>query len=314
MASAEATPVVQNHVPAAFHLSDFDDDDAFDVQDDNLKSMPYVFSPDAIREEMARNMPEVAEESWGDDEDTSSAGGFSQFNRDGDTNTSVSTLDIGANEDHNSNRSTSLSPELPLESSLSSNFTQISLTTPADDHPPDELPLPAETESSHNTNGDAGAYVQVVRASARPPSLDLTPRPPLPTSPFDYGYSPSMSTLSTPPSTSQSFRTPLSAEISVPSPAHSSGSHTPSSSTEQAVTSMSLPAMSGIPVAAAAASTLLTEKPLGHRANRSVGPSAFEKVRSKTRPTFLPPKSRQEDDKHMADWQQMMKQSRLAGG
>ncbi|KAF9270640.1 hypothetical protein L218DRAFT_889248 [Marasmius fiardii PR-910] len=47
-----------------------------------------------------------------------------------------------------------------------------------------------------------------------------------------------------------------------------------------------------------------------HRQTRSVGPSTFEKVRSRTRPSFLPPKSRQEDDKHMADWHAMMKQSR----
>lgn len=46
---------------------------------------------------------------------------------------------------------------------------------------------------------------------------------------------------------------------------------------------------------------------------RSAGPSTFQKVMSKTRPHFLPPKSRQEDKKHMADWEAMMKQSRAAG-
>lgn len=46
---------------------------------------------------------------------------------------------------------------------------------------------------------------------------------------------------------------------------------------------------------------------------RSAGPSTFQKVMSKTRPHFLPPKSRQEDRKHMADWEAMMKQSRAAG-
>jgi TBC1 domain family member 14 len=50
-----------------------------------------------------------------------------------------------------------------------------------------------------------------------------------------------------------------------------------------------------------------------HRQSRSAGPSAFQKVLSKTRPTFLPPKDRQEDRKHMADWEAMMKQSRAAG-
>ena len=51
----------------------------------------------------------------------------------------------------------------------------------------------------------------------------------------------------------------------------------------------------------------------GHRASRSVGPSALDKVISKTRPSFLPPKPKTEDLKHMADWEAMMKQSRVAG-
>jgi hypothetical protein len=49
------------------------------------------------------------------------------------------------------------------------------------------------------------------------------------------------------------------------------------------------------------------------RQTYSAGPSAFQKVMSQTRPHFLPPKNRQEDQKHMADWQAMMKQSRFAG-
>ncbi|KAI5121319.1 hypothetical protein M0805_003786 [Coniferiporia weirii] len=49
-----------------------------------------------------------------------------------------------------------------------------------------------------------------------------------------------------------------------------------------------------------------------HRPTKSTGPSALEKVLSKTRPTFLPPKAKQEDNKHMADWEAMMKHSRVA--
>ena len=52
----------------------------------------------------------------------------------------------------------------------------------------------------------------------------------------------------------------------------------------------------------------------GHRTSRSVGPSTLDKVISKTRPTFLPPKPKTEDLKHMADWEAMMKQSRAVGG
>lgn len=46
---------------------------------------------------------------------------------------------------------------------------------------------------------------------------------------------------------------------------------------------------------------------------RSAGPSAFQQVLSKTRPHFLPPKSREEDRKHLADWEAMMRESRAAG-
>lgn len=46
--------------------------------------------------------------------------------------------------------------------------------------------------------------------------------------------------------------------------------------------------------------------------SRVVGPSVFQKVVSKTRPYFLPPKSREEDRKHLADWEAMMKESRAA--
>ncbi|KZT30888.1 RabGAP/TBC [Neolentinus lepideus HHB14362 ss-1] len=49
-----------------------------------------------------------------------------------------------------------------------------------------------------------------------------------------------------------------------------------------------------------------------HRPVRSVGPSILDKVVSKTRPPFLPPKNRDEDRKHMADWEAMMKRSRQA--
>jgi hypothetical protein len=34
---------------------------------------------------------------------------------------------------------------------------------------------------------------------------------------------------------------------------------------------------------------------------------------SRTRPSFLPPKSRQEDNKHLDEWESMMKQSRATG-
>jgi TBC1 domain family member 14 len=64
---------------------------------------------------------------------------------------------------------------------------------------------------------------------------------------------------------------------------------------------------------AASTSSGLTEPPLKKHVKRASGPSALERFRSKTRPAFLPPKSRNEDDKHMADWERMMEQSRARG-
>ncbi|PFH49815.1 hypothetical protein AMATHDRAFT_62468 [Amanita thiersii Skay4041] len=82
----------------------------------------------------------------------------------------------------------------------------------------------------------------------------------------------------------------------------SAGSLTPASA--DLPTSMSLPSTE--------AHSKSTNKPNIHRQTRSAGPSMFEKVMSKTRPSFLPPKPRQEDRKHLADWQNMMKMSQLA--
>lgn len=50
-----------------------------------------------------------------------------------------------------------------------------------------------------------------------------------------------------------------------------------------------------------------------HRPTKSIGPSALEQVISKTRPSYLPPKPKPEDMKHLSDWEAMMKQSRIAG-
>ncbi|EMD41842.1 hypothetical protein CERSUDRAFT_79464 [Gelatoporia subvermispora B] len=72
-------------------------------------------------------------------------------------------------------------------------------------------------------------------------------------------------------------------------------------------TSHSLPTPSG-----SRPSVTLPSNAQRHRIARSLGPSALDKVVSKTRPSFLPPKDRLEDRKHMADWEKMMKYSRAA--
>ncbi|KAF8913146.1 rab-GTPase-TBC domain-containing protein [Gymnopilus junonius] len=279
-----------SHTPTPLDLPKFDDDDdAFDTKE--IESLPYVFSPDAIREEMAKKMA-LEPESWAEGE-TSSNVSFA------DHNASVSTLDIGPRAFHDSGKAQSDFPD-SLNSSISLQFTQISLSTPDDEHPPqrivhtDEI-LSPNAPSDLSSAGTSKAFLEGNSQAS-----------PLPSTHQQHETSPETYTTS--------LATPKSAPLpdpyrrsddSLPSPPNST-----SGSSSQATTSFELPPMSATTDNAPAPSLLLTEKPRTNRPHRSNGPSAFEKVRSKTRPAFLPPKPKQEDEKHMADWQQMMRQSR----
>ena len=290
-ADARLSSMVQERrTPAVLSISDIVDDDAFDAKDDYPDQLPYVFSPDAIREDLAKNMPGI-NESWVEE----AAESFPQGEPfDGDSqNLSVSTLDIGPSVLPPS-FSEELSEDSTADSSNSPEFSQIPLSASHNG---------LESDDKNSWDGNAN-FVR-----HRPPSLDLhrgggpsssAPRTVL--SPQDSpGFSATLSTGSALHSAGFSEKSERSSSI-----------QSPSSAGSEASPSTSLPNMSTVP-AVAAGSTLLTEKTFGHRPARSLGPSVFEKVRSKTRPTFLPPKSRKEDDKHMSDWQLMMKQSRLVG-
>jgi len=302
-----------SHLPAPLNLSEFDnDDDVFDDADDNLTQPKYVFSPDAIREEMARNMPELEEDGgWGTEDNLPvSTNGF--FND--DRNTSVSTLDIGpqASSSFDSLERTPPTLDYSLESSMSSRFDSISLDTPHDDnlhhnfsrsvgetapngdskqHPSTDPPdTPMHTQPSEQESQLPSP------PRTTPPQLSLTPSPPPPHDDMD-----SYSTADTPTSAPLPHRDHPTTESIQSAPISLTNDH-------------SGPSFSLPPLPVAIPSTgLLTEKARSHRAHKSMGPSAFEKVRSKTRPTFLPPKPRSEDEKHLADWQKMMKQSRAVG-
>lgn len=94
---------------------------------------------------------------------------------------------------------------------------------------------------------------------------------------------------------------------SPPQSARSTGSfHRQQSPHPSISSSPSLP----LPASMAAAAPPYTGS---HRITRSAGPSTLEKVLSKTRPTHLPPKPKEEDNKHLRDWEDMMKASRVAG-
>lgn len=280
------SPMVHEH-PAVLSISDIVDDDAFDAKDDP-DQLPYVFSPDAIREDLAKNMPEI-NESWAE-EPSPQGEPFDSDNQ----NLSVSTLDIGPSVLPPS-FSEELSEDSTVDSPNSPEFSQISLSTSLDNNG-------LESDDKNSWDGNAG-FVR-----HRPPSLDIHRGEPSSPAPRTVLF----------PQDSPGYSATLSTESALHSAGfseYSSSIQSPSSAGPGASPSTSLPNMSAVPAVAvgAAGSTLLTEKTFGHRPARSLGPSVFEKVRSKTRPTFLPPKSRKEDDKHMSDWQLMMKQSRSVG-
>ncbi|KAJ3750773.1 rab-GTPase-TBC domain-containing protein [Lentinula detonsa] len=265
-----------------------DIDDAFsDSQDFDSD---YQFSPDSIRHDLARNSLSWRVE---DDEDVKPRNGFS-----GATMDSSSTLDL-----HNDERSEEDNPSslqfvsIPLSSShdgFSNNSEQ------HQEDPPDvtdtETPYPAVVidVSSHKITISTGN----AQISSPPPSTSI------------QNHSRSTSTAKSDHSDHSTKSLPAPEPSSV-MPTHSNSATSTSTSVLPSPTTTAAVTASVSETTSVPSSTLKPSSPT-HRITRSVGPSALEKFVNKTRPSFLPPKSRQEDDKHMADWETMMKQSRAA--
>ncbi|KAF9469851.1 rab-GTPase-TBC domain-containing protein [Collybia nuda] len=283
-------------------LSTFDLDDAF--SDGEPYELTYQFSPEAIREDIARNMPITTNIQLEVESDTAQNGTFKA------QNTSVSTIDINGN----GVRSRSTPPGSPTSPTDSSNFSQISLSVSAsssdkesaeasrfalteDDrtasYPNIVIDASAGTPTSHRitSTSEQTKLSEISLESASPPSF-----PPL-EFPHTIESTQSLPTHSVRPALPQ-----IQSNTATPTPTTS-----PSPSTA-AFAPGPIPSSSSAPHAELQS----PQKPFTHRPTRSIGPSTFEKVRSKTRPMFLPPKPRQEDEKHMADWQSMMKLSRAA--
>ena len=74
----------------------------------------------------------------------------------------------------------------------------------------------------------------------------------------------------------------------------------------------SLPSSKSTPLPDTRASTQAFDTQF-KRTKKTGGRSALQKVISKTRPTHLPPKPKEEDVKHLKVWEDMMKKSRYAG-
>lgn len=110
--------------------------------------------------------------------------------------------------------------------------------------------------------------------------------------------------VSKPPSSRVSVMTQIGSSTPTSDRAHNLEAHSPTPSAPD------LPPMTA---SSSPDSQVSVPPPQSHRPPRSTGPTALQKVMSRTRPHFLPPKDPQEDLKHLAGWQAMMNQSRAAG-
>ena len=287
--------------PVQPHEPKFDLDDAFSVHADD-ESISFDFDPDSFLKHLRLRATAGTEEEsgsmWecGDDEEPEDMQD-SRHSTNDSTDASVSTLDIDTVVDLRHSISTPPQPSSPSQSfdsedqpstpddtsnsaaELSSQFTNVTLSPPLHSSPHPHL-----HELTH------GYPTVIIDASKTPTNSVVTIAPEFPTSLSQRSNSstsePSVDPV--PPSylsngtlhrATQSVSPNFSAPVPIPSwPAHYS---TPS-----------LPAATK---------------------SRSSGPSTFEKVVSKTRPPHLPPKHKQEDEKHNKEWEEMMQKSRMAG-
>lgn len=295
---------VKSTVPRSFTF-----DDAFsDTLDDDL---PYEFSPAAIRQELEKNLSShiTANSGWPTDHELASIAGRIGFAE--DTDASVSTFDIDGHYDDRLSPPTQQppSPESRTAShasesealddiALSTEFSSVSLESPhpdkddqeEDQEPHEEFePQQAKHPAVQIDVSEEHVSSAVVRVSTPPPTSvpERSHTPPTPPHKVELDLDAAAVPLPVTPQSTTSFSSaaslPMTASTSLPTP----------TSAQSNVSSSTFAAK--------------------HRAIKSVGPSMLDKVVSKTRPSFLPPKPREEDMKHMADWETMMKRSRVAG-
>lgn len=292
-------PTEESSSPRLSSQSNYDLDDAFDDGDEEEMSS-FKFTSDSVRNDLAREP-----NGWRDDTDTDAA-----HSEPAETLASISTLDINGHElDSPPVLSTSLSSRSALdgaEEELDGTFATISLSEDAsarEDEPIKNGGTPESSPpiSSPPTKPTHSSYPNVVIDASAAPGHRVTHLPkasghPDNTSQEDISLAGQLGSTSPAESTH-------SAPISIPSSSQSPPSIDPIPAL--AIASTSAPS---VPLPQSSSLAVKT-----HRPTRSTaGPSILDKVVSKTRPSFLPPKPRTEDDKHLRDWNAMMKQSRVA--
>lgn len=270
----------------------FNLDDAFSVLEDE-DSTSFDFNPDSfMRDLQSRDTIGINDDSDGEWENAGEGAVDMQSKQDttDSTDASISTLDIDAEPHHSpatppraSSSSQSMDSEAPPSTppddpttGIHSQFTNISLSPHSDSSPHSQI---------HNVEP---AYPNVI-IDAKAHTTDLTIRVP-----------------EFPPSVSQQASIAYSAPIE-----STTGSVVLSS--ENGDSGHMRPSVN--PTSAGPSSTP-THRPTPSTSSgkaRSSGPSAFQKVVSQTRPPYLPPKQKIEDEKHRREWEEMMQRSRLAG-
>ena len=298
----EDTTVTPQRVIKYPKNASFDLDDAFSLSDGDDDHYPaFALSSASIRADLARNqfgLHETEDENEVDREDvvTPVSNGRSEHSL---KDTSVSTIDIGgpALGFPPSPVQSTLS-QTPEESEHSNEFSQVSLS---DDSIPEHEDSPHEdSEQEHEENirdgGENLPYPTVHIDVSQPPSsrVELADAQLDPPRAHDQDKNQDHPREPHPPNSApaSSYTQSFHLTSSSPSPSPTLTTPTNSNPTPNPTNPKFNP---------------------GHRPTRSTGPSALEKVVSKTRPAYLPPKTKQEDNKHMADWEHMMKLSRSAG-
>ena len=306
---AHQIDVVRKHVPAGFSFND----DAFEESEDI--DVPE-FSPAAIREELAKNMHgALGADSWHHDavdmnmDDIVAKIGYSV-----DPDASVSTFDIDAGHEspppsppqtppltrHDSQ--TSSHQDSLYEVPLSSEFSQVSLgdAPKSPSPPPQQHAEPEEIQAEYPAVQIDLSAPDVVAKEFHLGSRSLDEPRSSARSSVDHDPMPHPQYAAS----HEEFRTK-----GPPSPLNLQ----PSQAVAASTSALPLPSSSSLPTPTTAKMAEPPTPTARHRPSKSVGPSMLDKVISKTRPTWLPPKPRSEDRKHLHDWEEMMKRSRAAG-
>ncbi|QRV80222.1 TBC1 domain family member 14 [Ceratobasidium sp. AG-Ba] len=230
--------------------------------------------------------------------------------------------------------SASYSPRVTVTDVEDANQTQHKLTTASQDSLERHDDVPEQTvDGVHRSHhADSGLDVsgdvdeddgddRIVHTKPVPPSFMAPIDIPLPRSPVsprqEYIYAESYPTRAQSTSPRLYMKpTVISASVSLPVPNLTINtdiaSPRVSASIDPAPKSQSQQETSAHPDSAPPRTPVAPPVVKKHRPAKSVGPSMLEQVISKTRPTHLPPKRKDEDVKHMKEYAAMMEKSREA--